>query len=483
LACVVAAIVHLKTNLRLMEAITIIVGSMIGSGILVLPATMLLELPSPWWVLFAWLAGAVLTVFGALTFAEMSAMYPRAGGQYHFLKEGLGGPWSYLFGWAMFWVIMSGIVAAVAVTFSNFVGDFLNLGGRPTPLILGDWKTGLTLPAWGNAFVAVGCIGFLTILNSLGNKFGGWVQNLTTLGKYVGLLALVVAVFAFGDRNPDSFTPFTPTGSSGPITGFALISAFGAAMTLSLFAFDGWPQATYVASEIQRPKRNLPLALIVGPLITAVIYIALTLAYFWVIPMDQGLSIANDDEARIAVDAARAVWGSGGATFIGLVGLISVFGTVNAYVLTSPRVFYSMAKDGALLKGMAKLHPKRATPGYAMWIFFLWSSILAMTGVYRQTVLMAVFGIWAFYIPTAIAHLRLRRTQPDLERPFRAHPIVVLLFLASAVFVTVNYFIAESTRAIAIVCTIIIALGWPAYRLQQRGARRKAQPTVEAAPA
>lgn len=463
--------VRLKTNLGLTGAITIIVGSMIGSGILILPARMLQELPSPWLVLAAWGVGAVLTVFGALTFAELSSMYPRSGGQYHFLREGLGPMWSYLFGWGMFWVIMSSIVAAVAIAFSNFLGGFFDLGGEPTPLVIGGWDAGLTLPAWGNAFAAVGCIGLLTIVNYLGSRFGGWVQNVTTVAKYVGLLVLVFAVFLWGNTHPDAFTPLTPRGEDGGAFGtFALVAAFGAAMTMTLFAFDGWPQATYVAAEVKDAKRNLPLALIVGPLLTALIYIALTFAYFKVIPLDQGLAIADDPEARIAVDAARAVWGSGGATFIGLVGLVSVFGTVNAYVLTSPRIFYAMAKDGALLRSMAKLDQKRATPAYAMWIFFLWSSILAMTGVYIQAVSMAVFGIWLFYIPTAIAFFRLRRHRPDLHRPFRTplYPVVPALFLAAALFVTVNYFVVDSTRAIAIVGLLIILLGLPAYWLQSR---------------
>ncbi len=459
-------VVQLKTNLRLFEAITIIVGSMIGSGILRLPGNMADILHSPGLVLLAWVAGAFLTIMGALTFAEMAAMYPKAGGQYHFLKEGLGPFWSYLFGWAMFWVIMSGIVASVSLAFADFLGDFVEGGlpGEPTGLSIGAWDTGLTLPAWGNAYVAIGLILFLALLNYLATHYGGLVSNITTVGKYVGLLVLVGIIFLVGDRHPAAFEPFLPDDQSGG----SLLVAFGAAMALTLFAFDGWPQATYVAGEIRNPKRNLPLALILGPLITAVIYIALTAAYFWVIPLDQAVAIGQDSEARIATDAAGAVVGWGG-TFIGIVALVSLFGTVNAYVLTSPRIFYAMAKDGALLRGMANLS-KNATPGYALLIFALWSSIIVMSGVYVQIVKMVVFGIWLFYIPTAVSHMWLRRKAKDVERPFRTplFPVVPILFLLAALFVVYVNFAEPANRTPALAATGIIALGIPFYFLQRR---------------
>ena len=409
-------VVQLKTNLRLIEAVTIIIGSMIGSGILRLPGNMANILHSPGLILLAWLVGAVLTVMGALTFAEMAAMYPKAGGQYHFLKEGLGPFWSYQFGWAMFWVIMPGIVAGVALAFADFLGGLLGPGGLPgtqTPLgngfeVFGS-EVAIALPAWGNAYVAIGLIMFLTLLNYLSSKYGGSISNYTVYGKYVGLLALVGFIFLLGDADPNAYEAFAADGDGAAFkpddqTGATLFLAFGAAMAATLFAFDGWPQATYVASEIQNPKRNLPRALIFGPLITAVIYIALTAAYFYVIPIDQAIAIGQDGEARIAVDAARAAVGDWGATFISIVALVSLFGTVNAYVLTSPRIFYAMAKDGALLRGMARLSEKRATPAFALLMFAMWSSILVMSGAYFQITKMVVYGLWLLYIPTAIAH-------------------------------------------------------------------------------
>ncbi len=477
-------VVQLKTNLRLFEAITIIIGSMIGSGILRLPGNMADTLHSPNLILLAWLVGAVLTVIGALVFAEMAAMYPKAGGQYHFLKEGLGPFWSYQFGWAMFWVIMPGIVASVSLAFADFLGGLIGgngLPGDPTPLIIGGREL-IELPAWGNAYAAIACIMFLAGLNYLSTRYGGWVSNWTVIGKYVGLAALVVMIFAFSDPDPQAYKALAPDGDGlsfkpSDQAGMALFLAFGAAMSATLFAFDGWPQATYVASEIKNPKRNLPLALILGPLITAVIYIALTAAYFYVIPIDQAIAIGQDPEARIAVDAARNAVGDHGATFIGIVALVSVFGTVNAYVLTSPRIFYAMAKDGALLRGMAKLSEKRATPAFAMLMFALWSSIIVMSGAYFQIAKMVVYGLWLLYIPTAIAHMRLRKLRPDVERPFKTplYPVLPIVFLlASAFVVYISWFDPKDPTQLhadwlyTAAATAIMLIGIPFYFLQRR---------------
>lgn len=481
-------VVQLKTNLRLFEAITIIIGSMIGSGILRLPGNMANILHSPSLILLAWLVGAVLTVMGALTFAELAAMYPKAGGQYHFLKEGVGPFWSYLFGWAMFWVIMPGIVAGVALAFADFLGGMLGGGGLPGEQTrLFDFTVGGTtghidLPAWGNAYVAIGLILFLAVLNYLSAKYGGTISNYTVIGKYVGLLALVVMIFVFADASPQAYEAVQDGAGKGGFlpddqSGGTLWLAFGAAMAATLFAFDGWPQATYVASEIQNPKRNLPLALILGPLITAVIYVALTAAYFYVIPISQAIAIGQNGEARIAVDAARAAVGGWGANFISIVALVSLFGTVNAYVLTSPRIFYAMAQDGALLRGMAKLSQKRATPAFALLMFALWSSILVMSGAYFQITKMVVYGLWLLYIPTAIAHMRLRKLRPDLERPFKTplYPAIPILFLLASLFVVyISWFDpAHPTRLNAdwiyiAAATLVVLIGIPFYFVQKR---------------
>lgn len=490
--------IKFRKDLRLFEAITIIVGSMIGSGILLLPAHMAKELPSPILILGVLVVAALLTVLGALTFAELSSMFPRAGGQYHFLKEGLGQRWAYLFGWTQFVVIQTGIIAAVAVAFSSFLAYFVAAdgtsiagaafqitsrfdagpqvgvdGGGPIGLIHFD---AVKIPAWGNAFVAIGVILFLAGLNYLGSRFGGYVQNVATIAKVVGLASLVFIIFVLGTPHPEAYSAVGTGVMPGGFGGGDVILAFGAALALSLFAFDGWPQATYVAAEMRNARRNLPLALTIGPILTSVIYIALAAAYFYVIPADQAVALGINDQ-RIAPEAAGAVaqdgaswWFEGrnwGRDFISAVALISVFGTVNGFILTAPRIFYAFARDGAMLPSLAKLNDK-GTPGWAIYFTAIWASILVMTGSYAQLAIMVVFGIWLFYIPTSIAHMRMRRTHAHVERPYRTpwYPFIPIAFLASASFVTAIIFYKFLMQAV--IASILILLGLGAYELQRR---------------
>lgn len=483
--------IQFKANLRLFEAITIIVGSMIGSGILLLPADMAELLPSPGLILLVLLAGAMLTVVGALTFAELAAMFPRAGGQYHFLKEGMGRFYGYMFGWTQFWVIQTGIVAGVAVAVARFTRQFVEraggtLGGAPIrltdtvdvgPCVQSDLEgacvksllhlDAFTIPAYGEAFVAIGAILILMAVNIRSTRFGGIVQNVSTIAKVTGLVSLVVIVFVFGDAVVDAYKAvgggFAPSGMGGG----ALVVAFGGALALSLFAYDGWPQATYVASEVRNAKRNLPIALVVGPLITSLVYVALASAYFFVIGIEEAVALGVAD-ARIAPEAAGKVMGMFGRDFIGAVALISVFGTVNGFLLTAPRIFYALSHDGALLEGMGKVN-KHGTPGWAIYFTALWASLLVLTGGYQQLVVMVVFGIFLFYIPTAISHMRMRKTHHHLERPFKTplYPVVPIVFLCAAIFI-VGIIVVTSLMQ-ALIAMVLVAIGVPVYFMQRKG--------------
>ncbi|MEA3191240.1 MAG: basic amino acid/polyamine antiporter, family [Thermoplasmata archaeon] len=503
--------IKFKQNLRLFEAITIIVGSMIGSGILLLPADMAEVLPSPGLILLVMVAGAVLTVLGALTFAELSSMFPRAGGQYHFLKEGIGRFSAYLFGWSQFWVIQSGIIAGVAVAFSRFATYFVERMGGTMPgtkfALTSLVDTGpcveeslagactrklvhidpITIPAYGPAFLAIAVILLLAFINSRGAAIAGRIQNVSTIAKVLGLASLVVIVFVFGTAHPQAYQAqgggFAPEGMGGG----ALVAAFGGALALSLFAFDGWPQATYVASEVRNARRNLPVALIVGPLITSAIYIALASSYFHVIPIDRAveLGVANQ---RIAPEAAGAVLGIGGYDFISAVALVSVFGTVNGFLLTGPRVFYAFSRDGSLLGSMGTLN-KHSVPGWAIYFTAIWASLLVMTGGYEQLVIMVVFAIFLFYVPTSWAHVRMRGvpwlgikgTHADVERPFKTplYPFVPLLFMAASAFVVgIIYF---KFLAQALIASGLILAGVPMFFVQRSRDRQLAADQAETA--
>ncbi|MHB1260948.1 MAG: APC family permease [Thermoplasmatota archaeon] len=494
--------IKFKQNLRLFEAITIIVGSMIGSGILLLPADMSELLPSPGLILIVLVAGALLTIVGALTFAEMSAMFPRSGGQYHFLKEGMGRFYGYLFGWSQFWVIQTGIVAGVAVAVTRFTKFFVernggHLGGHPVRLtelvdvgpcvqesLAGECTKRLihldpfTIPAWGDAFVAIAAILLLMGLNMLSTRFGGIVQNISTVAKVLGLVSLVAIIFIGGSLVDGGYEAqgggFAPEGMG--IGG--LIVAFGGALALSLFAYDGWPQATYVAGEVRNAKRNLPLALVIGPLITSVVYIALTAAYFYVIPIDEAVQLGINDQ-RIAPVAAGKVW-EYGEVYISAVALVSVFGTVNGFLLTAPRIFYALSHDGALLPSMGKISG-RGTPAWAIYFTALWASLLVLSGGYQQLVTMVVFGIFLFYIPTSIAHMRMRKSHAHIDRPFKTplYPLVPIVFLLASVFIVGIILVGSLLQGL--IALVLIAAGIPVYFAQRpRMLRVEAERAAEA---
>ncbi|HLF92684.1 MAG TPA: amino acid permease [Planctomycetota bacterium] len=441
---VVVREVGFRSELGLFDVVTLIMGSMIGSGIFILPALMAADVGSAPLVLLAWIAGAVLTICGALTFAEMAAVYPKAGGQYAYLRETLGPLWSFLFGWQMLLAIQTAIIAAVAVAFATFADYFFDLPGTAHELGF------LTLPKWGLSFTAVAIIWFLTAVNYLGVKRGAFVQNVSTVMKVAALVFIVAAVFIKGQPAGNYRDLGTALGAAG-------IGTFGIALTRSLFAYDGWPQATYVAAEVKDPNRVVPRALLLGVGGVALVYILATAAYFHVLPFDEA-----SGAARISADAAAKVVGSSGAALVAGAVMVSTFGTVNGYILTSPRVFYAVAKDGAFPAAFARLSEHR-TPTYGLWYVAVWSSLLALSGTYAELTLIVVFSLWFFYIPTAIGYFRKRRANPELFTGFRMplYPLPAILFILSAFYVVGNTILQDfRTAAFSFV---VMALGVPVY--------------------
>lgn len=443
---------HFRRDLGLRGAVAIVVGSMVGSGILLLPADMARLVGSPWLLMAAWLAPGLVVLAGALMLAELASAYPQAGGQYVFLREGLGRFPAFLFGWASFWVIQTGILAAVAVAFARFLDFFLPLPG--VAFTLGP----LLVPKWGVAFVAAGVLAGLGALNVLGVRYGGWVQDASTAAKLAGLVSIVAAILVFGRAGSGALEPVAVGG----------LGAFILAATLALFAFDALPQATFVAAEVRDPERNLPRALIAGAVLVLAVYLLTVLALVVALPM-----AALQGSARPVSDAAQAALGPLGATLITLVALVSVFGTLNGYVLTSPRVAYALAHDGALLEGMGKLGP-RGTPVLATVLCCEWAALLALTGSYAQIVTIVVFATWLFYLPTVLAFLRLRK-RPGYAPRFRApgYPLAPAVFAAAGVIVLANTLASSPTQAL--LALALVATGLPAWAWQarkERGAMR-----------
>ncbi|MGQ0535924.1 MAG: APC family permease [Methanobacteriota archaeon] len=454
----------LKAELGLFDVINLIMGSMIGSGIFILPAAMAARTGSASHVVVAWIVGAILTICGALTFAELASRYPKQGGQYVFLRETMGARTAFLYGWSMFWVIQTAIIAAVAVAFATFLGFFVDFPG--TTLGVGF----LTIPPWGLSFTAVALIWFLTAVNWFGVKRGALVQNVSTVLKVAALLFIVVAAFLFGDRRGD-FSDVLPAG--------AALGAFGLALTASLFAFDGWPQATYVMGEVKDPQRTVPRALLIAVLGVASVYILASAAYFWVLPLEEARA-----STRIAADVTQAVFGTWGGAFVAAAVMVSTFGTVNAYILTSPRIFYALARDRAFPDAFGKLHTEHRTPTYGLWYQAVWASLLALSGTYVELVLIVVFGLWFFYVPTGIGYFRSRRWEARGGRSVPAagfrtpwYPVVPIVFILSALYIIGNT-LREDPRTflvgLGLIATGVPVLLFREWRAKVEGRRQKA---------
>ncbi|MHB8634216.1 MAG: APC family permease [Thermoplasmatota archaeon] len=448
-------------------ATLLVLGAMIGSGIMVLPGLMVAQLPSPVLVLVALAVGGLLSAMGALVMAELATLFPRAGGQFHYLREGLGPLWGFLFGWGMFALVLTGLLAAIAAAFAGFVSALVPLPGHSVPLVVGSWNTGLTLPPWGNAFVAVALIWFLVALNLQGSRVGNAISNVTGVAKYGGL-ALLVLILVAGRHTGHPLAGLGPSPFDG-----ASVPGFVAALAFGLFAFDGWVVVTYMAAQVRDPARTLPRALIAGPALVALLYLALTAAFFWALSTPDAVAVGSK-QGLIAVEAARAAGGGTAALFVAVVGVVSLFGTANVFVLAVPRIFQAMAQEGALPARLAAVS-KAHVPAKPMVALALWSSILAMTGLYGSITYMVVFGQWFFYLLTAVAFLRLRKSHPT-GRTFRTplYPVVPLLFLVASAFIVVLMLARDVLRPYAILAAIVIALGVPLHFMRPRR-----QPSVE----
>ena len=413
----------LKPTLGLFTAVTLIVGSMIGSGIFRLPAAMMGLVQNAWLLVLVWTIGGIITICGALVMAELAGMFPRAGGTYQFIKEGVGRHFAFLYGWTFFWVVQTGIIAAVAVAFGDFTRRLFGFDAIWVPSC------------------AVGCIIFLSIVNYLGAKFGGRVQDVFTVAKVIALLTLVVAGFLIG--RPTHSIGETVAGAP---TGITLFSAFFSAMLLGLFALDGWPQAAYVAPEIKNPTRTIPRALLLGVSAVVIVYVLATLVYVYLLPAEEILDINASAGIRvIAAEAAAVFAGETGARLISAAVMVSTFGTVNAFILTSPRIFYAVAEDGLFPARFRKLDPKTNVPSFAIAVIGTWSGLLVClsrlsTDAYLALVNATTYCIFLFYLPMVATYFILRRKRPDAPRPYRTHfhPVVPLIFALGAVIVVVN---------------------------------------------
>jgi APA family basic amino acid/polyamine antiporter len=420
------------------DATMVVIGGIIGSGIFINPYIVAGRLDSSWLVLAAWAAGGAIALAGALSYAELGSLFPKAGGQYVYLRDAWHPLAGFLYGWALLALIESGAVAAVAITFANYA---LRLVGRPDVA---------AVP------VAIGAIVLLSIINYLGVKPGSRVLNVLVVLKVLALVILILAgAFAPGTEGWWS-AERAPAPDAAPVA-----LAFGAALIPILFAYGGWQNANYVAEEIQNPRRNLPISLIAGTTAVVVIYVLVNAVYLRALGLE-GLAATRTP----ASDAAAGLFGGWGDTFVTASIAISTFGFLNLAILAPTRVYYAMAADGVFLRDLAKLHPIYRTPWLAIIIQSTWSCILAATGSYETLLNYVVFADWIFFGLTVAAVMLFRRTHPLESRPegsYRSpgYPFVQIFFVLIAAAVVLS--VVRDDPSSALRGALLLAAGIPVF--------------------
>lgn len=427
--------------LGLWETTAIAMGVMIGTAIFIVPAEVTRYMGSPGAALAVWTVGGLLSLFGALSFAELAGMMPQAGGQYVYLREAYGSLVSFLCGWTFFMAAQSGGSSVLAVGFAQYLGEFL-------PLTL-----------WQQRAAAAASIAVLTAINYLGVKEGGRLQSLLTGLKVGAIVALIVLGYVLVSGLP-------PSGSSLPVhTGSGFVASFGVAMVAVLWAYEGWNTCTFAASEVKKPERNVPLALILGTAAVVVLYLGLNLVYYRVLHLPE---VAQS--TRVGADAAVRIFGHTGSLFVSLLIIISTLGSLNGSILAAPRVYYAMAKDGLFFRWCAAVHPRFHTPHLALVLQGLCAILIVALGNYEQLFTYVIFAGWVFYALTGFAVIILRRKRPDLPRPYRVlgYPFVPIVFVLTSAWFIVNTLVEKPIES-GIGC-LIVALGVPVYLVWKRRA-------------
>ncbi|MDQ3674151.1 MAG: amino acid permease [Gemmatimonadota bacterium] len=471
--------------MTLTDATMLVAGSMIGSGIFIVSADISRTVGSPFWLLMAWVVAGVVTILGALAYGELAAMYPRAGGQYVFLRESMGPLMGFLYGWTLFVVIQTGTIAAVAVAFGRFLGV---LWPDITPDRFG-WFPQFEVNTPGGAIelglspqrlIALITIWILTWVNLRGVKEGKIVQTTLTLVKTGALAALILLGLTIGRSSEAVAANFGPGNFNSVAFSSVFMIAFGSALVGSLFSSDAWNNVTFAAAEVHEPRRNLPRALLYGTGLVTLLYILANVAYLSVLPLQgtadastvTGRGIANATQDRVGSAVAESIFGPVGATIMAIAILISTFGCNNGLILAGARVYYAMAKDKLFFARAGNLN-RNNVPAAALIAQSVWVSLLCLTGTYGQLLDYVIFAALIFYALTTVGLFRLRKLRPDAERPYRAvgYPFLPALYIILATAIAVILLIADKTRAQAVSGLVIVLLGVPVYFLW-----RKAQP-------
>ena len=445
----------------------IVVGTMIGTGIFLKPAEMAREGRYVSLVFGAWIVGAVLSVFGALSYAELGSSIPEAGGEYAYLRRGFGPLWGFLFGWMHSIVGRPSSVSSIAAGMMRFLGFFLPAVAAPlfTVHIAIPGLTGWIKPydfvfTWAQPLAVLWLL-LMTGVNYLGVRLGGGVQVILTAIKLASIAIIIGIAFLLPGQVPPSADPVWPSPSSA-----GLLGAFLAALAAALWAYDGWEDLNLVGSEVKDPQRNFPRALVGGVAFVALVYLLFSAACLKVLPFD---SVANSQ--HVASDVVERLVGRGAASWITLAMVISALGSMNSSVLSGARVPYAMARDGIFFKIADGIHPKYRTPGRALLFQGVLASVMALTGTFEELTNLFIFAGWIFYGLAVVALFRLRKTEPDLPRPYRCwgYPWVPGLFVIGALALTVNLWLDRPGRST--VGLLLILAGIPLYLYWQKSVR------------
>ena len=476
---------HFRRALTLFDAVMLVTGSMIGSGIFLVSADIGRQVGGAGWLLVVWLLTGLITLAGAISYGELAAMFPKVGGQYVYLREAFGRLVAFLYGWTLFLVIQTGVIAAVAVAFAKYTGVLLpwfSVKNVLFSLPIGGWQFEFSTVQ----LLAIALIMGITAINARGVQAGKLIQNVLSSTKLVALALLIIFGLALG-LNADAvaanfhdmwaaFSSPAP-GKPGPVlpldTG-GLVLAIGMAMTGSLFSSDSWNNIGFAGEEIQNPERTLVRSMALGTAIVTALYILINVVYLLVLPLQgspdattlagRGIQYAADD--RVATAVAEAVLGWRGAYVLAVLIMLSTFGANNGIILSGARAYYAMAKDGLFFPSLARLN-RAGVPGVALWVQCGWACLLCLSGSYGQLLNYVMFSVILFYIITILGIFQLRRTRPAAPRPYRAwgYPVLPGLYVVLASAFCVILLIAPDTAQYSRIGLGLVALGLPVYFL------------------
>ncbi len=471
----------LQRRLGLIDATSIVAGSMIGSGIFIVSTFMARDIGSSGYLLLLWVVTGLITITAALSYGELAGMMPNAGGQYVYIQRAYGKLVSFLYGWTVFTVIQTGVIAAVAVAFAKYTSVFF------PDLNHELFKLNESFSISYAQLLAMACIFFLTLVNSRGLQEARIVQLIFTSAKLFALFALIVLGLAWGFKSDTLSNNFAQMWNASkttfadgtltivPLSGFALLGAMGATIINSLFSSDAWNNVTFIAGEIKDPQRNIPRSLFLGTLIVTLVYILTNIAYLALLPLHgdpmgidataQGIQFATND--RVGTAAASVIFGNNAAYLMAALIMISTFGCNNGIILAGSRLFYAMSKDGLFFKKAQNLN-RRQVPEFALWVQCIWACVLCLSGKYSDLLTYATFASLLFYMLCIGGIFILRKREPNAERPYRAwgYPVVPIIYIVVTLAICIDLMVYD-TRNTGLGLAIV-ALGIPVYFFRKK---------------